>query len=64
MTPLCMLERTPQKHQVISADDSTANELFDQVTVGRWELLQWHLRRLVIFVYVCGFESVQTSAVQ
>lgn len=40
MTPLCLLEHMPQKHQVISADDSLANELFDHVTVEQRELQQ------------------------
>jgi len=32
MTPLCLLEQMPQKHQVISVYESMANELFDQLT--------------------------------
>lgn len=54
MTPLCLLEQMPQKHRVISVNDSSANELFDQVSVELWELRQLHLRHLHL-VYSCVF---------
>lgn len=50
-TSLSVLEETPQTHQVISADDSSANELFDQVSAGWWELKQWHIRCFVCVLF-------------
>lgn len=51
-TLLSLPEPTPQVCRVISEDDSSANELFDQTGAGRGELQQWHLRWHTIPVHL------------
>lgn len=52
LTLLSLLEPMPRVCRVISEDDSSANELFDQTGASRRELQQCHLRWRIISVHL------------